>query len=67
MGFSAGKADVSGYLETAEAQERAADDSMSSTGRTNGDEFVYRYQLGQSNPKNYSNPRMILVGLRMSF
>ncbi len=62
-----GKADVSGYLETLEAQQRAADQTMASTGRTRGDEFVYRYQLGQSNPKNYSNPRMILVGLRMSF
>ena len=55
-----GEADVSGYLATPEGQERAAD---AETGET----FAYRYDLGQNNPKNYANPRMIILGLRMSF
>jgi outer membrane receptor protein involved in Fe transport len=63
-----GKANVSGYLETAEGQIRANSTLPDeSTGRTQGEEFTYRYQLGENNPKNYANPRMILVGLRMSF
>ena len=63
-----GKANVSGYLETAEGQTRASSTALDSdTGRTQGEEFAYRYQLGENNPKNYANPRMILVGLRMSF
>ena len=62
-----GKGDVSGYLETPEGQVRASDQNIGSTGRAQGDEFAYRYQLGQFNPKNYSNPRIILLGVRMSF
>ncbi|MBD3403463.1 TonB-dependent receptor [candidate division GN15 bacterium] len=58
-----GEANTSGYLQTPEGQTRAASTSES----TPGDEFVYRYDLGQNNPKNYANPRMILLGLRLSF
>jgi len=55
-----GKANVSGYLETAEGQVRA-------TNPDTGEEFAYRYDLGQNNPKNYANPRIIYLGLRLSF
>ncbi|MCB2230768.1 TonB-dependent receptor [bacterium] len=58
-----GKANTSGYLETPEGEVRASSTSES----TPGDEFLYRYDYGQNNPKNYANPRMILVGLRLSF
>ncbi|MCK5126632.1 MAG: TonB-dependent receptor [candidate division Zixibacteria bacterium] len=63
-----GKPNVSGYLETEEGQVRVNDTNiLQSTGRTRGEEYAFRYDLGQQNPKNYANPRMILVGLRMSF
>jgi hypothetical protein len=55
-----GQADNSGYLETPEGQQRA-------TNPVNGDEFAYRYNVAQRNPLNYGIPRMILLGLRMSF
>lgn len=55
-----GKGYTSGYLETPEGQVRA---SAANT----GEEFAYRYNLGQNNPKNYSIPRLIYFGLRMSF
>lgn len=58
-----GKPNTSGYLETEEGQLR----SESTSASTPGDEFRYRYEYGQNNPKNYANPRMILVGLRLSF
>ncbi len=32
-----------------------------------GEQYSYRYDLLQNNPTNYSNPRMIIAGLRMSF
>jgi hypothetical protein len=54
-----GKAYTSGYLETPEAQVRAAD--------AGHPDFAYRYDLAQNNPKNYSAPRMIFIGMRMSF
>ena len=63
-----GKADISGYLESPEGQVRASESTIDpQTGRTRGDEFAYRYTLGENNPKNYSNPRMILFGIRASF
>lgn len=55
-----GEPNVSGYLETAEGQVRASDP-------VTGAEFQRRYEFGQENPKNYANPRMIILGLRMSF
>ena len=51
-----GKADVSGYLETPEGQGKAQDP-----------EYSYKYEFGQDNPKNYANPRLIYLGLRLSF
>jgi len=62
-----GEPDVSGYLESEEGQVRASDPSVGSTERTKGEEFAYRYDFAQNNPKNYSNPRIIYFGLRMSF
>lgn len=62
-----GQANTSGYLETAEARVRASDPAIGSTGRTLGEEFAYRYELGQNDPKNYANPRIIYLGVRMSF
>ena len=63
-----GEADVTGFLESDAAAERAADTNMdSATRNVRGDEFSYRYDLLQNNPGNYSNPRMIFLGLRMSF
>jgi outer membrane receptor protein involved in Fe transport len=55
-----GQANTSGYLETPEGQTRASEANY-------GDEFAYRYSLAQFNPKNYANPRMIYLGLRLSF
>jgi len=54
-----GEANTSGYLETAEGQIRASDPVYT--------EFASRYDFAQQNPKNYGNPRMIMLGLRMSF
>ncbi len=51
-----GQPDNSGYLESPEGAQRAVDP-----------EFAYRYNVAQRNPLNYGIPRMILVGLRMSF
>ena len=51
-----GEANTSGYLESAEGQSRAANP-------TTGEEFAYRYDFAQNNPKNYGIPRMILLGL----
>ncbi|MEE9443541.1 MAG: TonB-dependent receptor [candidate division Zixibacteria bacterium] len=62
-----GKADVSGYLETPAGQTRVDNASVGSTDRSFGEEFEYRYKLGQNNPKNYSNPRIVYFGLRLSF
>ncbi len=55
-----GEPNTTGYLETEEGVIRAADPIW-------GEEFAYRYDLLQNNPKNYSNPRMIFAGLRLSF
>jgi outer membrane receptor protein involved in Fe transport len=55
-----GEPNTSGYLDTPEGQTRAAE-------ATYGPEFAYRYDYAQNNPKNYSNPRMFIFGLRMSF
>lgn len=55
-----GEPNTTGYLETEEGQVRAADPET-------GEEFAYRYNLLQNNPKNWSNPRMIFAGLRVSF
>ncbi len=63
-----GKANTSGYLQSAEGQLRSSSTAIDpETGETRGDEFTHRYDLAQNNPKNYSNPRMILFGLRVSF
>ena len=63
-----GEANQTGYLETPEAEGRAAQTTVDPhTGAVSGEEFAYRYDLLQNNPSNYSNPRMIMVGLRMSF
>ena len=63
-----GKAYTSGYLDTPEGQVRASDPAIDpTTGNTRGYEFEHRYELGQNNPLNYSNPRMILFGVRASF
>ncbi len=63
-----GEADQTGYLETPEGQGRTITDVEDPhTGANTGETFGYRYDLLQNNPSNYSNPRMILVGLRMSF
>ncbi len=53
-----GKANTSGYLESAEGQLRDQ--------QSNG-EFGYRYRFEENDPKNYLNPRMIICGLRMAF
>jgi len=52
-----GEPNTSGYLESEEGQVRAAAEP----------DFAYLYGFGANNPKNYLNPRMIMVGLRMSF
>ncbi len=64
-----GEPNTSGYLETEEGgQVRAAEaENNLHTGANYGEEFEYRYSLMQFNPKNYGSPRMIIVGLRMSF
>ncbi|MCP4569328.1 MAG: TonB-dependent receptor [FCB group bacterium] len=62
-----GKANTSGYLETPEGTTKASNSDMGSTGISRGEEYEYRYDLAQNNPKNYAHPRMILFGLRMSF
>jgi len=53
---SSGQADYIGWLESDAGQDFAA----TSTG-------TERWQLAENNPSNYSNPRQILVGLRMNF
>ncbi|SYZ73272.1 putative TonB-dependent receptor [Candidatus Zixiibacteriota bacterium] len=53
-----GKANTSGYLESAEGQTRDI---------ASGGEFGYRYRFEENDPKNYLNPRMIICGLRMAF
>ncbi|MBU0983973.1 MAG: TonB-dependent receptor, partial [candidate division Zixibacteria bacterium] len=63
-----GEANRSGYLESPEGQLKAASTATDQhTGVNYGDQFAYRYDLAQNNPKNYANPRMILVGMRVSF
>ena len=57
-----------GYLESPEGQSKVADtDPVLHTDMTAGQQFEQRYDLLQNNPTNYANPRMIMVGLRMSF
>lgn len=55
-----GEPSTTGYLETDEGILR-------SSHPVTGDEFNYRYQVAQDNPKNYLNPRMIFAGMRISF
>jgi len=66
-----GEADVTGYLETEEGRTRSAETSTEGLAghynTTQGQQFAYRYDLLQNNPTNYANPRMIMVGLRLSF
>ena len=60
---------ATGYLRTAEGNERASSTTVANphTGELSGDKFAYRYDLLQNNPTNYMHPRMIMAGLRMSF
>ncbi len=53
-----GKGDKTGWMETAEGQTWT---------EVYGPDAVKQYRLKENNPKNYGKPRMILVGLRMSF
>jgi outer membrane receptor protein involved in Fe transport len=63
-----GKPETSGYLATAEGQSKVASTLVNEhTGEVAGQVYAYRYDLAQNNPNNWSNPRMILAGLRMSF
>ena len=55
-----GEPNTSGYLESEEGVVRASDPET-------GEEFAYRYDALQNNPKNWANPRMIFAGLRVSF
>ncbi|MEW6411033.1 MAG: TonB-dependent receptor [Candidatus Zixiibacteriota bacterium] len=55
-----GEPNTSGYLESPEGVVRASDPE-------DGAEFAYRYDALQNNPKNWSNPRMVFAGLRLSF
>ncbi|MFH1701283.1 MAG: TonB-dependent receptor [Candidatus Zixiibacteriota bacterium] len=64
-----GEANVTGYLESPEGMGKASNETVidEDTGLTRGEQYAHRHNLLQNNPKNYSNPRMIMVGLRMSF
>lgn len=64
-----GEGDNTGYLQSPEGIIKSGDATIvdEATGLTRGEQFASRYDLLQQNPKNYSNPRMIMVGLRMSF
>jgi hypothetical protein len=64
-----GEAFATGYLNTAEGQSKMMSTAEGNphTGVNDGEMFTSRYRLLQDNPTNYSNPRMIMVGLRMSF
>ncbi len=63
-----GKPYSTGYLESAEGQVRADDTfELDHFEDTRGEQFAYRYDLLQNDPTNWGAPRMILVGLRMSF
>jgi len=63
-----GEADATGYLESLEGQDRVAvTDELVHYDMTEGEQFAYRYDFLQNNPSNWTNPRMILVGLRLSF
>jgi hypothetical protein len=53
-----GEPNTTGFLESEEGQNNIAE---------RGDEYEYRYDLLQNNPKNYANPRMVFAGLRVSF
>ena len=55
-----GEPNTTGYLESEEGVVRSEDPTI-------GEEFAYRYDLLQNNPKNYANPRMIFAGLRITF
>ncbi|MEW5795199.1 MAG: TonB-dependent receptor [Candidatus Zixiibacteriota bacterium] len=63
-----GEPHTTGYLETQEGQLRSSDANMNEhTGQTAGETFRDRYDLLQNNPTNWLNPRMIMLGVRMSF
>ena len=63
-----GEADVTGFLTSRSAQADVNNTNVNETTQTvNGVEYSRRYDFLQNNPKNYSNPRMIFLGLRMSF
>ncbi|KAA3635401.1 MAG: TonB-dependent receptor, partial [Calditrichaeota bacterium] len=53
-----GKADKTGFLESEAGQQNVT---------SNGADYTDRYELLEQNPKNYGPPRMIFLGLRMSF
>jgi len=55
-----GEANTTGYLGSDVAQGSIDNPET-------GEQFEYLYDFGQNNPKNYSNPRIIYLGIRMSF
>ena len=58
-----------GYLDTPEGEFKSTLTTVANphTGVLSGPQYAYRYNLLQDNPSNWSNPRMIIAGLRMSF
>ena len=63
-----GEAGKTGYLTSTEGQAKSTDATeLPHYHTTEGAQYAYRYDLLQNNPSNYSYPRMIMVGLRMSF
>jgi hypothetical protein len=55
-----GEANTTGYLGSDVAQGSIENPET-------GEQFEYLYDFGQNNPKNYANPRIIYLGVRMSF
>lgn len=64
-----GRPYATGYLDTPEGKQRSTSTVVANahTGELSGERFAYRYDLLQNNPSNYMHPRMIMMGLRMSF
>lgn len=58
---STGEPGYSGYLDTPEAQD-AVEQS-----KAEGEDYEERFLLKEYNPTNWSNPRQIMFGVRMSF
>jgi outer membrane receptor protein involved in Fe transport len=61
---STGRPNTTGYLLTESGQTSVAGGTTpDGTGLT----YEQQYNVKQNNPQNYSNPRMVLFGVRMSF